>query len=165
MTNFPVHSKARAFLSLFVAPLLALLSISAHAQTDKPSGSRQAKYIGPGSCSASSCHGGIQPQSVTHVLQNEYSTWVIQDKHSKSFQSLQNPVSVRMAKILGLPRADTSEKCLACHALFVPAAERGREFDLSEGVSCESCHGPASAWLGPHALKNFARQQSVALGM
>src|SRR5205085_56753 len=49
--------------------------------------------------------------------------------------------------------------------LWVPAAQRGREFEPSEGVSCESCHGPASAWLGPHAVKNFSRQQSVALGM
>jgi hypothetical protein len=163
MTKFPLHFKARALCCL----LLAMLALTAYAQeAEKPTAnSRQAKYIGPGSCSASSCHGGIQPQSVTHVLQNEYSTWVIQDKHSKSFQSLQNPVSVRMAKILGLPRADTAEKCLACHALFVRPSEKGREFDLSDGVSCESCHGPASAWLGPHAVKNFARQQSVALGM
>jgi hypothetical protein len=163
MTLLPVHFKARALFCL----LLATLTLGAHAQeAEKPFvNSRQAKYIGPGSCSASSCHGGIQPQSVTHVLQNEYSTWVIQDKHAKSFQSLQNPVSVRMAKILGISHADTSEKCLACHALFVPAAEKGREFDFSEGVSCESCHGPASAWLGPNAAKTFARQQSVALGM
>ena len=156
---------------MVLAPLFfSYIILHAQSKDDDPkdrpaSNARQARYIGPGSCSASSCHGGIQPLSVTHVLQNEYSTWVIRDKHSKSFQALQNPVSQRMAKILRLPHADTAEKCLVCHSLFVPAPEKGREFELSEGVSCESCHGPASAWLGPHAVKNFARQQSVALGM
>src|SRR5438067_9781659 len=165
MTKVRMKFSARGvFAPFFLLNLLFLLSHQSVAQ-EKPLGAGQAKYIGPGSCSASSCHGGIQPQSVTHVLQNEYSTWVLRDRHSKSFQALQSPVSMRMAKILGLPRPETAEKCLACHALWVPARERGREFESSEGVSCESCHGPASAWLGPHAVKNFSRKQSVALGM
>ncbi|HEX2713690.1 MAG TPA: multiheme c-type cytochrome, partial [Candidatus Acidoferrales bacterium] len=83
----------------------------------------------------------------------------MKDKHSRAFTALSNPVAVRMARILGLARADAAPKCLACHALDVPANERGRTFDLSDGVSCESCHGPASAWLGPHTAKDWTHEQ------
>src|SRR2546423_5059579 len=122
------------------------------------------KYIGPGSCSATACHGGVQPRNVTRVLQNEYSVWAVQDPHAKAFRSLENPVSQRMGRILGLKPA-SSERCLTCHALDVGAAMKGREFDLSEGVSCENCHGPASAWLGPHTVKSWTHEQSLQLGM
>ncbi|HEV2113190.1 MAG TPA: multiheme c-type cytochrome [Terriglobales bacterium] len=123
------------------------------------------KYVGPGSCSASACHGGVQPMLNTRVLQNEYSTWVVQDPHARAFRSLENPASQRMGKILGIGDPARAHKCLACHALDVSAGERARDFDLSEGVSCESCHGPASAWLGPHIVKNWTPPQSIALGM
>src|SRR5258708_39803702 len=47
-----------------------------------------------------------------------------------------------------------------------PAPEqRGRAFEISEGVSCENCHGPASGWLGPHTTRTWAHEKSVALGM
>lgn len=124
-----------------------------------------AKYIGAGSCSATACHGGVQPRTITSILQNEYSVWVVQDSHAKAYRSLQNPVSLRMGRILGIGKPENSPKCLTCHALAVPASQKGRDFDISDGVSCESCHGPASAWLGPHTTRDFPRAQSVALGM
>src|SRR5271167_1866271 len=101
------------------------------------------KYVGPGSCAASACHGGVQPQTVTHVLQNEYSVWVVQDKHNKAYRSLLDPISQRMAKLLGINAPEKSPKCLACHALYVPEEQRGRDIDITEGVSCENCHGAA----------------------
>jgi len=70
-----------------------------------------------------------------------------------------------MAAILGVGKAESAPKCLACHALDVPAAERARTFDLSEGVSCENCHGPAAAWLGPHTERDWTHQKSLAAGM
>src|ERR1700735_2980258 len=84
------------------------------------------KYTGPGSCASPSCHGGVAPRSDNSVWQNEYSTWVVKDKHAQAHTVLSNPVATRMAKILGLPSADTAPKCLACHSLDVPAAERAR---------------------------------------
>lgn len=122
-------------------------------------------YVGPGSCSAASCHGSVTPKTETRVLQNEYSTWVLKDKHARAYQALTTPVSQRMARILGLTKAETAKKCLACHALDVLQEQRGRNFELSEGVSCESCHGPASAWLGPHTTRNWPHEESAKLGM
>jgi len=99
------------------------------------------------------------------VWQNEYSIWVTQDKHSRAYSMLSGPVATRMAKILGLPAATTAPKCLACHAIDAAPSERARTFDISDGVSCESCHGPASAWLGPHTTVGWTHEQSLNLGM
>jgi hypothetical protein len=123
------------------------------------------KYTGPGSCASPNCHGGVQPRSDNSVWQNEYSTWVVKDKHAQAYTVLSNPVAVRMARLLGLPSADTAPKCLACHALDVPADLRARTFDPTDGVGCENCHGPASIWLGPHTTKTWTHQQSIEAGM
>jgi len=123
------------------------------------------KYTGPGSCSSPSCHGAVQERSETSVLQNEYSTWVVRDKHARAFANLTNPVGVRIAKIMGLPKPDTAARCLACHALDVPVEQRARTFDLSDGVGCENCHGPASLWLGSHTTRNWNYEKSLPLGM
>ena len=125
-----------------------------------------AKYIGPGSCAATSCHGSVKAIAGSRILQDEYSTWIIQDKHSRAYQALTGDVGERMARIPKLgAKAEEAPKCLACHALNPPPEQRGRAFEVSEGVSCESCHGPASGWLGPHTTKSWAHEKSVALGM
>jgi hypothetical protein len=124
------------------------------------------KYIGPGSCAATSCHGSVKPIAGSRILQNEYSTWIIQDKHSRAYQALTGGVGERMTRILKLgAKAEESPKCLACHALYATAEQRGRAFEIFEGVSCENCHGPASGWLGPHTTRSWPHEKSVALGM
>ena len=150
---------------LFLLPSLACLwLLTAHllcAQEKEP-----VKYIGPGSCAATSCHGSVKPIAGSRILQNEYSTWILQDKHSRAYQALTGDVAERMARILKLgTRAEESPKCLACHALYTTPEQRGRAFEISEGVSCENCHGPASAWLGPHTTRTWQHEKSVALGM
>jgi len=124
------------------------------------------KYIGPGSCAATSCHGSVKPIAGSRILQNEYSTWILQDKHSRAYQALTGNVGERMARILKLgAKAEQAPKCLACHALYTTPEQRGRAFEISEGVSCENCHGPASAWLGPHTTRSWQHEKSVTLGM
>jgi hypothetical protein len=124
------------------------------------------KYIGPGSCAATSCHGSVKPVAGSRILQDEYSTWIVKDKHSRAFQALTGDIGERIARILKLnAKAEDSPKCLACHALYTTPEQRGRPFELSEGVSCENCHGPASAWLGPHTTRDWPHEKSVALGM
>jgi hypothetical protein len=124
------------------------------------------KYIGPGSCAATSCHGSVKPVAGSRILQNEYSTWIIRDKHSHAYQALAGDIGGRMTRILKLnSKAEEAPKCLACHALYTAPEQRGRPFELSEGVSCENCHGPASAWLGPHTTRDWPHEKSLALGM
>lgn len=129
------------------AHLPAMLSNSSSGEIDIAS----AKYVGPGSCSASACHGNIRPMGKTKVWQNEYSTWITSDKHAHAYRALQEALGKQIGTILKLPGLpENSQRCLVCHALSVPPAAHAREFDIAEGVSCESCHGPASLWLEPH---------------
>lgn len=124
------------------------------------------KYIGPGSCAATSCHGSVKPVGGSRILQNEYSTWILKDKHRQAYQALTGDVGERIARILQIgAKAEEAPKCLACHALYSTPEQRGRAFEISEGVSCENCHGPASAWLGSHATRSWAHEKSVSLGM
>src|SRR6266852_5016230 len=140
----------------------SLLTIPAALSAQK----EPSKYIGPGSCAATSCHGSVKAVAGSRILQNEYSTWIIKDKHSRAYQALTSDVGERMARILKLgAKAEEAPKCLACHALNPPPEQRGRAFEISEGVSCENCHGPASAWLGPHTTRDWPHEKSVALGM
>jgi hypothetical protein len=124
------------------------------------------KYIGPGSCAATSCHGSVKPAGGSRILQNEYSTWILKDKHRQAYQALTGDVGERIARILQIgAKAEEAPKCLACHALYTTPEQRGRAFEISEGVSCENCHGPASAWLGPHATRSWPHAKSISLGM
>lgn len=112
----------------------------------------------------------MQARTQTKVLQNEYSTWVLQDKHARAWNVLNNSVSQRIAAILGPVKlgaidAASAPKCLACHALHVPDRDRARELDVNDGVSCESCHGASSLWLGPHTARDWTHDRSVAAGM
>lgn len=131
-----------------------------------PMAAQSPQYVGPGSCSSSSCHGSVQPRTDTPIAQDEYSIWVLQDKHAKAYGVLANEQSQRIARNLHLKdKPQQSHQCLSCHALEVAASQKARPFDLSDGVGCESCHGPASRWLGPHTARNWTHEQSVAAGM
>jgi hypothetical protein len=156
-TNFHLRRPAAA-----VGLLLAFAVTPARAQDNA------GKYIGPGSCAATSCHGSVRPVAGSRILQNEYSTWILQDKHSRAYQALTGEVGERMARILKLgAKAEDSPKCLACHALYAAPAQRGRAFEISEGVSCENCHGPAQGWLGQHTARDSEEKhaESVRLRM
>jgi hypothetical protein len=161
MTNTYSFCFSRAVLVLAALLVCLPMPVSKAADTPEP-----VKYIGPGSCAATSCHGSVKPVAGSRILQNEYSTWILQDKHSRSYQALTGDVGERMARILKLgAKAEESQKCLACHALSTTPEQRGRAFEIAEGVSCESCHGPASAWLGPHTTRDWPHEKSVAQGM
>jgi Cytochrome c554 and c-prime len=167
------------FLFIFPMALLAMAQVKVQpgvkptpqqpqSQTmPQPQPGEAGKFSGPGSCAASNCHGSVQPKTVVRIAQNEYSIWEAQDKHARAYAVLSNPVSIRMGKILGLEKPpNESDKCLNCHALNVRPELRAQTFQtIEDGVSCESCHGPAVGWLGPHTLKNWTHEQSLKLGM
>ena len=82
--------------------LQTLLKAASAADTPTMSG----KYVGPGSCSAVACHGGIRPRDTTKVLQNEYSTWITADKHAHAYAALTGPLGKQMAGILKIGPAE-----------------------------------------------------------
>jgi len=128
------------------------------------------KYTGAASCGASNCHGSTKPKADFPKL-NENIVWFQKDKHAKAYATLTNEKlksGVSPSKIatnLKIGKAETSSKCLVCHAVDVKPELRGPKFDITEGVHCDGCHGPAEKWLEPHAEKGWTHEQSVKLGM
>ena len=111
---------------------------------------KDAKHEGAASCASSLCHGSSRPLDAHGVLQNEYVTWSQFDPHSGAYRVLLGARSKQMAARLGIGPAEKAPQCLACHAEVVPAARRSPRHQLSDGIACESCHGPSSAWLPTH---------------
>jgi len=159
-----VRNVLRLSCALAVAAFLAASGMAQ--QVPPPPSGSVGKYNGPGGCAASSCHGSVKPRNITkNIWQNEFSIWAAQDKHARAYSVLSNPVSVRMGKILKLEKPpNQSEKCLACHALYVAPELHAITFQLDDGVSCENCHGPAVGWLGPHTLEGWQRLSAADKG-
>src|SRR6266478_1174570 len=133
-----------AYAALAVLILGCLLSgVRPGSVTTTPRAHAQAptelKYTGAASCAASNCHGSTKPKSGVSPS--------------------------KIARELKLTKAEASERCLTCHAVNVPAAARGPKFDITDGVFCDACHGPAEKWLEAHAEKGWTHEQSVKLGM
>src|SRR5687768_16978224 len=127
---------------------------------------------GTASCSARGCHGRIEPLSGVDAdnagsLRNEYTLWLLGDPHVRAFSVLSEPRSREIARRLGMvdaggkPNPFEQERCLACHTNpSVARAAHGSEAfnERSFGVGCESCHGSATRWLGPHTNVDFWRK-------
>ena len=122
------------------------------------------QHLGAASCAGSTCHGANAPSTGSSVQQNEFLIWERQDAHSGAYKALQSEAGRRIASNLGLASA-TGPECMGCHTDSVPAAQQGKRYRASEGVSCEACHGGAERWLGPHmtGLSNQASLQALGL--
>ena len=140
-------------------PLVAglLLVVAAVRGADSP-----AKFLGANSCASSSCHGG------GGVSQNQFLVWSLKDFHSqRPTATLTTARSKQIADALGIKDATVDARCTVCHAPLnaVPENLRGENFKVSEGVSCESCHGAAEKWIRSHTRKDYTRADRTAAGM
>jgi hypothetical protein len=139
--------------AIFIPQLLA-------AQTN--SVSDQPKFLGPQSCSASSCHGGAGEKS------KQYTIWSTHDfHHARPYATLETARSERLAEVLKIGNTTQSARCTVCHAPFATvAAERlGHDAAVTEGISCETCHGPSENWIRPHTRLDYSHADRVATGM
>lgn len=121
-------------------------------------------HLGVATCAGSNCHGATERPRGSYVPGNEYLIWSKQDKHRNAYNVLLDDRAIKMARALGLPDAAHQKICLDCHADNVPQNQRGAQFQLSDGVECEACHGGASGWLGIH-ISGATHAQNVAAGL
>ena len=120
-------------------------------------------FLGAGSCSAIACHGNIAPtdRSLSRVLRNEHTTWLSNDSHARAYEVLFSARSQRIARNLApdpthITAAHQEIRCLACHTAPRSSSELQLRSGIhSDGVGCESCHGPSSQWLGPHTTPEW----------
>jgi len=115
------------------------------------------KYVGVKNC-ATTCH-----KSETKGKQLEI--WE-GSKHSKAFLTLQTPEADQIAKDKGFttPAAETP-LCIKCHVLGkdIDSEELEESFDKTQGVQCETCHGPGSEYKRITIMKD--KQQAIANGL
>jgi hypothetical protein len=127
----------------------------------------QATTVGVVNCASSLCHGSISPWKGSDILQNEYVTWSRVDKHSTmAYQVLLTERSRKIAANLGLKEpAHQARVCLDCHSHNPAPRLRGERFRAGEGVTCESCHGPAENWIQSHVAAGASHADNVARGL
>jgi len=109
--------------------------------------------LGAGSCTSSGCHAAAVDGHA--AWQSSYTVWAARDPHSRAERVLHEPLAVQIVTLLAArdpsrPAVPAHEHtaCIGCHAT-------GRGPTAREGVSCESCHGPAGDWLVAHALPGW----------
>jgi hypothetical protein len=121
--------------------------------------------VGTASCASDLCHGSPRERSVYGIRQDEFYLWLRQDPHAEAAAVLSDPRSRRIAQNLGLSGpATTSAACTGCHAPTTDVRWVGRPAP-EEGVTCESCHGAASAWRDSHTAPDWTREQGVRQGL
>ena len=133
-----------------------ILFISILGLTDKPA-APFFKYVGMKSCAAT-CHKGDSKGKQYEIWQDS--------KHSKAFINLQTPEADQIAKDKGFntPAAETP-LCIKCHVLGkdIDQSELDETFDKTEGVQCETCHGPGSEYKKLSIMKD--KQQATSNGL
>lgn len=156
-------------LSLFVAATVVLVAALPQPLEAQLPISKEHKYTGTGSCAASNCHGAKKPAAKPGDPDDTYTIWASKDKHNKAYNTLTKKESVAIAQKMKIAKATESDKCLGCHALHVSKEQMAprAKYDVADGVSCDSCHGPAEQWLEGHdkGAKEWPHSKSVSLGM
>lgn len=109
------------------------------------------KFNGSASCKGSGCHNKEGDDTPPKEGLHELNIWKEHDKHAKAFETLATPDSKEIGTKLKIADVRTSDKCLSCHALNVAKNLQGSAYNIKEGNTCESCHGPSEKWLKEHA--------------
>lgn len=160
---FPSRARRAPLVMLLFAWVFTATATAQEADADPTAG--PSKYLGVVTCSGSTCHGAPRPSPDARVLQNEFITWHREDAHAKAYRVLLEDKGRRIAENLGIANAAAAPECLNCHTNNAPVELRGKRFQLADGVGCESCHGPASKWLGLHVTGEASREENLKAGM
>jgi hypothetical protein len=107
------------------------------------------------------CHGGASPS------RDQFTIWSHEDFHSRAFATLVTARSLRIAESLGIASAANSNRCTTCHAPLadIPPERLASTATPTEGVSCESCHNGAAAWLRGHTRPDWTYADRIHAGM
>lgn len=112
------------------------------------------EYIGAAKCKM--CHnkpaGGEQ-----------YKIWAA-GPHANAMKTLSSEQSLAIAKEMGIADPTTDAACIKCHSTVGGTDENLHiGIKITEGVSCESCHGPGSGYKSKTVMAS--REKSVAKGL
>lgn len=133
---------------------------------DPPAGGQATmvgQAVGTGGCSGIACHGGDLPKARNFPnsgwsgkldpMRWTYSDTLFRfyDPHTKAYDVLKEVRSIEIQDRLNRSlRAHENPVCLACHSNPTLANTSNRSL-ISQGVTCEACHGNAGGWIADHA--------------
>ena len=175
MTRLPWWKRSLMIASAGLLAIAALVGGPARRGTSaEPTAPPQAtpfQYAGSGSCKG--CHSWTKeqvfqnsPKSIGFVRFDEFKTWEAEDKHSVAYKRLLEPDGrgQRMGKLMGVTVTEPAAGCLGCHSASTSEVRdrQGDQFDRTEGVSCENCHGPYSGWAYEHTQVSFRTKSPEA---
>lgn len=152
---------------LFITTLIVLLLSPSWAQLDNED-IATAQHLGVASCASSACHGSVQPYPDSRIQHNEYITWHTDrhgNMHAKAYNKLLTPEAIAIASKLKLGKPEKAQACLTCHADYVPEQQRSPEFQLSDGIGCEACHGGAEHYIDSHKDRNLSLSEKQQDGL
>ena len=131
---------------IFLLGLAIIFSTAATAQTYK--------YIGATKCKM--CHNKA-------TTGEQYKKWAA-GPHANSMKSLSSAKSMDYAKKHGIADPTKDAKCIKCHSTAGGVSKDLQAgITMDEGVSCESCHGPGSAYWTPAVMKDKTKAMAKGL--
>ncbi len=111
-------------------------------------GKKEFKYVGVKACK--SCHS-------SKSRGNQYGIW-LKVPHHNAYKVLATEKAKETAKKMGVTGdPQKSPKCLKCHttAYGVDKKYIASTFKIEDGVQCEACHGPGSAYKRYSVMKKL----------
>ncbi|RMD49342.1 MAG: cytochrome C554 [Ignavibacteria bacterium] len=117
--------------------------------------SAQNKYVGVKKCGM--CHKKDKTGNQLKVWKGSL--------HSKAFETLKSKEADEISMKKDGKKAAENPNCLKCHApqYNVDAKLLGKKFKLEQGVQCETCHGPGSAYAKMKIMKD--KEKSIEKGL
>jgi len=112
------------------------------------------KYIGAAKCKM--CHNKA-------ATGEQYKIWSAAP-HAGAYATLNNEESWEYAKNHGIADPTKEASCLKCHSTYHAVDPKLRAtIQPDEGVSCEACHGPGSAYKAASVMRD--REYAMEKGM
>ena len=115
------------------------------------------QYVGAAGCKT--CHKKA-------LIGDQYGEW-LKSPHHKALDALRSPKALEIAKKKGMTTAPSeSPDCLKCHATsfgLKPEQIKKKALVESDGVQCESCHGPGSLYKKKTTMSD--EKKAVAAGL
>jgi len=95
---------------------------------------------------------------------NQHGKWQ-EGPHSKAYETLGAVQAKEIAQEQGISDPQNADACLVCHVTGhdAPQERKGDKYKLEDGVGCESCHGPGSAYKLIPIMQD--REKSIANGL
>ncbi len=108
-------------------------------------------YVGAAACKL--CH-------KSELQGRQYPIWEA-SLHARSFANLGTDKAAEVGKAMGVTNPAESPQCLGCHA---PLTAKAPEL-AAEGVTCEVCHGPGSAYRKLAVMQDKAKAAANGLAV